>query len=57
MGYFHRFLIFGLLAELLTIKKSKNISGHFLLFFAFIPPGDEGEGIEGNLYISKESTT
>jgi hypothetical protein len=38
MVYFHRFLIFGLLAELLTIEKSKNISGHFLLFFAFIPP-------------------
>ena len=37
MGYFHRFLIFGLLAELLTIEKSKNISGHFLLFFVFIP--------------------
>jgi hypothetical protein len=38
MGYFHRFLIFGLLAELLPIQISKNISGHFLLFFDFIPP-------------------
>jgi hypothetical protein len=38
MGYFHRLLIFGLLAELLTIEISKNISGHFLLFSAFIPP-------------------
>jgi hypothetical protein len=37
-GPFHRFLIFDLLAELLPMEKSKNISGYFLLFFAFIPP-------------------
>jgi hypothetical protein len=36
--YFHRFLIFGLLADLLKIENSKNISSHFLLIFAFIPP-------------------
>ena len=37
MGYFHRFLIFGLLAELLTIEKSKNIS-KIQFYFRATPP-------------------
>jgi hypothetical protein len=38
MGYFHRFIIFGLLAGLLMIEIWKIFQANFLLFLAFIPP-------------------